>query len=206
MSSCVNSAPPNRSLYDTGVDLRTQVQEREDPDNTDLQQNLNISAQEIRQQYEASQLPTERVTGTLKITHRRGDLFSSPDGEPLAHCVSQDTVYGAGIAVAFKDRYGVEKVKEQGKVVGECAVTHERDGRTIFHLITKAKSSDLPTYENFKKSLICMRNWCLRHSVKTVSVPRLGCGLDQLEFQKVLEILTEVFAGVQITITIYTWS
>ncbi len=35
--------------------------------------------------------------------------------EPLAHCVSADCAYGAGIAVTFKDKYGVEKVKKKKK-------------------------------------------------------------------------------------------
>ncbi len=35
--------------------------------------------------------------------------------EPLAHCVSTDCAYGAGIAVTFKDKYGVKKVKQQNK-------------------------------------------------------------------------------------------
>ncbi len=104
------------------MDLRTQVQERETEGETE----------------------THLIYYPIPdIQRRKGDLFSSPQLEPLAHCVSADCAYGAGIAVTFKDRYGVEKVRQQNKKPGQCAVTHEEDGRTIFHLITKRKCTDL---------------------------------------------------------------
>ncbi len=110
--------------------------------------------------------------------------------KPLAHCVSADCAYGAGIAVTFKDKYGVEKVKKQNKKPGECAVTQEEDGRIFFfNLITKRKH---------------MRDWCVEHRVKSVSVPRLGRSLDKLDSQRVRNMLSGVFTGVDIVITIYT--
>ncbi len=53
-----------------------------------------------------------KVLEKLQIVHKKGDIFPSPPQEPLAHCVSTDCAYGAGIAVTFKDKYGVEKVKK----------------------------------------------------------------------------------------------
>ncbi len=180
LSACAACDPPSRSLAQTAVDLRTQVQEREAE--------------------EAEEIPYQ----IPEVVQRKGDLFSSPQQEPLAHCVSADCAYGAGIAVTFKEKYGVEKVRQQNKKLGECAVTQEEDGRTIFHLITKRKCTDLPTYEDFTSSLKHMRDWCVEHRVKSVSIPRLGCGLDKLDFQKVQDILSKVFTGVDIVITIYS--
>ncbi|MGL5101231.1 MAG: hypothetical protein ACRC6N_01505, partial [Plesiomonas sp.] len=92
--------------------------------------------------------------------------------------------------------------------------TREGDGRTVFHLITKAKCTDLPTYECLRESLKQMREWCVKNKVKSVwcvknkvksvSVPRLGCGLDKLDFLKVYKIVSEVFFGLDMTITIYS--
>ncbi len=56
-----------------------------------------------------------KVLEKLQIVHKKGEIFSSPPQEPLAHCVSTDCAYGAGIAVTFKDKYGVKKVKQQNK-------------------------------------------------------------------------------------------
>ncbi|KAI7811686.1 polyprotein [Triplophysa rosa] len=116
LTSCVACEPPSRSLADTGLDLRTQVQEREDSQSD-------------------GKTDTEIATGQhqqLQIIHKTGDIFTSPHTEPLAHCVSADCAYGAGIAKQFKRRYGTEKVIDQNKQPGECAVTKEEDGRIIF--------------------------------------------------------------------------
>ncbi len=61
--------------------------------------------------------------------------------EPLAHCVSADCTYGAGIAVTFKDKYGVEKVRQQNKKPGECTVTQEEDGRIFFFNLNHKKKT-----------------------------------------------------------------
>ncbi len=114
-------------------------------------------------------------------------FFQSPQLEPLAHCVSADCAYGAGIAVTFKEKYGVEKVRQQNKKPGECAVTHEEDGRTIFHLITK-RSVLISPHMKISLTVKTMRDWCIKQRVKSVSVPRLGCGLDKLDFQRVQNI------------------
>lgn len=45
----------------------------------------------------------------------RGDLFSCPDSESLAHCISADARMGKGIAVLFKNKFsGVDNIKSQG--------------------------------------------------------------------------------------------
>ena len=53
----------------------------------------------------------------FKIIHKKGDLFSCPEDESLAHCVSEDLRMGKGIATLFKKNFeGVPELKAQGKV------------------------------------------------------------------------------------------
>ncbi|NWR77359.1 OARD1 deacetylase, partial [Centropus unirufus] len=61
-----------------------------------------------------------------------------------------------------------------------------------------------PTYENMRKSLEAMKDHCLHNGVTDISMPRIGCGLDRLEWDKVSSILEEVFEGTDIKITVYT--
>lgn len=50
------------------------------------------------------------------LREEHGDLFSCPENEALAHCVSQDFAMGKGIAVQFKKKFGgVAELKRQGK-------------------------------------------------------------------------------------------
>lgn len=49
-------------------------------------------------------------------TYVTGDLFSCPEDEALAHCISEDCRMGAGIAVRFRKEFdGVEELQEQSE-------------------------------------------------------------------------------------------
>uniref|UniRef100_A0A8C5JMZ6 ADP-ribose glycohydrolase OARD1 n=1 Tax=Junco hyemalis TaxID=40217 RepID=A0A8C5JMZ6_JUNHY len=134
----------------------------------------------------------------------KGDLFSCPSTDALAHCISEDCRMGAGIAVLFKKKFGgVQELLDQKKKTGEVAVL-QRDDRYIYYLITKQKVSHKPTYESMQKSLEAMRAHCLNNGVTDISMPRIGCGLDGLQWEKVSAILEEVFENTDIKITVYT--
>nr|XP_023966111.1 ADP-ribose glycohydrolase OARD1 isoform X3 [Chrysemys picta bellii] len=91
---------------------------------------------------------------------------------------------------------------ESEKKSGEVAVL-KRDDRYIYYLITKKKVSHKPTYENMQKSLEAMKTHCLNNGVTDISMPRIGCGLDRLEWDKVSALLEEVFEDTDIKITVY---
>lgn len=133
-----------------------------------------------------------------------GDLFSCPPDQALAHCISQDCHMGAGIAVLFKDKFkGVGELKHQNKQPGQCAVL-TRDGRFIYYLVTKTQASQKPTYENLRNSLEDLKSHCLHNQVTKISMPRIGCGLDRLQWDKVADILEQLFKQTDITITVYS--
>lgn len=140
----------------------------------------------------------------FQLLDARGDLFTCPATECLAHCVSKDLRMGKGIAVIFKNKFrGVDELKRQGKDVGDVAVL-KRDERFIYYLITKPHVYDKPTYDTLRASLEAMKSHCKEHHVTNVSMPQIGCGLDKLEWDKVSDVLKEVFGDTAITITVYT--
>ncbi|XP_075411263.1 ADP-ribose glycohydrolase OARD1 [Tenrec ecaudatus] len=143
-------------------------------------------------------------TEESRITYVKGDLFSCPKTDSLAHCISEDCRMGAGIAVLFKKKFGgVQELLSQQKKTGEVAVL-KRDGQYIYYLITKKRASHKPTYENLQKSLEAMKTHCLQNGVTNLSMPRIGCGLDGLQWENVSTILEEVFEATDIQITVYT--
>ncbi|XP_077455203.1 ADP-ribose glycohydrolase OARD1 [Stigmatopora argus] len=147
---------------------------------------------------------TQMPNDNWRLNYTTGDLFSCPVDETLAHCISEDCRMGAGIAVMFKQRFGgVEELKAQNNLVGQCAVL-KRGKRFVYYLITKKKASQKPTYDNLRQSLEDMRAHCFKNGVIRISMPRIGCGLDRLKWERVSEILEEVFAATDISITIYS--
>ncbi|XP_037055476.1 ADP-ribose glycohydrolase OARD1 [Peromyscus leucopus] len=97
----------------------------------------------------------------------------------------------------------VEVWRPGEKKSGEVAVL-KRDGRYIYYLITKKRASHKPTYENLRKSLEAMKSHCLKNGVTDLSMPRIGCGLDRLQWENVSAIIEEVFEATDIKITVYT--
>ncbi len=118
----------------------------------------------------------------------------------MGHCISKDCALGAGIALEFRNRYGVEELVEQQKGVGECAYV-EKKGRRILHLITKEKASDRPTYDNLEQSLINARRICLEQNITTLAIPKIGCGWDRLVWSK---LVNNIFEQSTIRVKVYT--
>lgn len=91
-----------------------------------------------------------------------GDLFSAPKTYSLAHCVAADLKMGAGIAVAFRDKFRqIDKLKEQGVKAGGVAILKD-DERFIYYLISKNDTYKKPTYQDLFHSLHAMKNHMVR--------------------------------------------
>ncbi|KAB5546331.1 hypothetical protein PHYPO_G00070800 [Pangasianodon hypophthalmus] len=139
-----------------------------------------------------------------KLQYVKGSLFSCPSTHSLAHCISMDCKMGAGIAVTFKKEFGgVEELLAQQKQPGECAVL-KRGDRFVYYLITKEKYNQKPTYETLRQSLEAMKAHCLENEVTKLSIPRIGCGLDRLAWDKVSVIIEDVFQHTDVDITVYS--
>src|SRR4051812_6280472 len=134
----------------------------------------------------------------------KGDLFSSKDN--LAHCVSLDFKMGAGIAVKFKSLFGrVDELKKQCKYFPSIAILKnenkdEENNKYIYYLVTKKYYYNKPTYESLNKTLILMNKHMTENNIKSLSIPRLGCGLDKLDWNKVKVMISEIFKDKEITV------
>jgi O-acetyl-ADP-ribose deacetylase (regulator of RNase III) len=129
-------------------------------------------------------------------------LFQLPDHVSLAHCVSQDFRMGKGIAARFKAEFGhVSELKSQKIEVGGVGYI-DLNTRYIFYLVTKQRYSHRPSYLSLQSSLLSLRDLCIQLRVKELGMPRIGCGLDRLEWYRVREIILEVFQDSDIRITV----
>ena len=136
------------------------------------------------------------------------DLFTVPEEYCLAHCISADFGMGKGIVVEFNKRFDMKRKLQtlfpdyinewhRGKWDCDCL----RVGR-VLNLITKERHFHKPTYDTLRGSLEYMKEICLLEDIKRVAMPIIGCGLDRLKWDKVSEIIKEIFKDTEIEILI----
>ena len=138
----------------------------------------------------------------MTILEKKKNIFElDPKEYYFAHCISSDCKMGAGIAVEFKRKFKLASLKNE--VCSELleSPTCIVKGR-VFNLITKQVYSGKPTYESLKASLEIMRIIVVERKIKKLAMPKIGCGLDKLQWGKVREILQEVFEDVDVDITV----
>lgn len=131
---------------------------------------------------------------------------------------------GKGIAVEFKRRFSsVAALKAQDKQIGEVASLHLTanqqasfasdiklaaptsgfQDRSIYYMITKQKYFHKPTLDDFTLSLKALRDAAVADNVTALAMPKIGCGLDKLDWNVVKGLIAELFAGTNIEISVY---
>jgi len=131
------------------------------------------------------------------------DLFTVDKSYYLAHCIASDFRMGAGIAVLFQKKFSLRNKLEKSeldKKPGSCILIEN-----VFNLITKSRSSGKPTYNTLRSSLENMKKICDDLNVSKVAMPKIGCGLDRLQWTRVKEIIHEVFDKSEIEILVCKW-
>lgn len=135
------------------------------------------------------------------------DLFSVSDDYYLVHCISADFGMCKGIVVEFNKRFDM-KNKLQSKYPNFVNDYHHCkwsgmvliEGRVI-NLVTKERYWQKPTYETMREALNIAR-LRLPDDCKKIAMPVIGCGLDRLQWDKVSEIIKEVFTDTDVEILV----
>ena len=76
--------------------------------------------------------------------------------------------------------------------------------RYIYNLVTKAKFSEKPTLPTLALTLEDMKSHARLYGIPTIPIPKIGCGLDQMNWQEVVKLLRDFFAYSNIRIVVYT--
>ena len=76
--------------------------------------------------------------------------------------------------------------------------------RYIYNLVTKTKYSKKPNLRTLSLTLEEMKSHARLHGISTIAIPKIGCGLDQMNWQEVVKLLRDIFAYSNIPIVVYT--
>lgn len=130
------------------------------------------------------------------------DLFKNQNEYYLAHCISKDFALGAGIAKEFNKKYAMRKklfeARENSNIHFPKAILIDN----VFNLITKEKYYGKPTYDSLTRSLYEMKEQIIEKKITKLAMPKIGCGLDKLKWNKVSVIIQTVFSDLDIEIKI----
>ena len=145
----------------------------------------------------------------MKYDIRKVNLFDVPDDYYLAHCISADFGMGRGIVVEFNNRFDMKNklISKYPNYLRKWCGDDPYDGDCILegrvlNLITKERYYMKPTYENIEKALLIMAILCLEKGITKIAMPKIGCGLDGLQFDKVEKIIKQVFKDTNIEILV----
>lgn len=143
----------------------------------------------------------------MTFTEEKGDLFAEEilAEYALCHCISSDFALGAGIAKLFA-KMGVkkqlcEKYPKEWQGRGYCLIT-ETNGVTVGNLVTKERYFHKPTLETLRQSLEDFYKQALEMRLKKIAMPKIGCGLDKLDWTDVQTVIKEVFNDTEIGILV----
>lgn len=140
---------------------------------------------------------------------QQGDLFDKNilENYALCHCISSDFALGAGIAKAFA-QMGVKKrlcEEYQGDWAGRgyCLIT-KTDGVVVGNLVTKERYFHKPTLETLRQALENFRDQTIEMNVSKIAMPKIGCGLDRLDWTDVKNVIGDVFEKTDLEILVKT--
>ena len=122
--------------------------------------------------------------------------------ESLAHCISSDFKMSAGIARSFERKIPYKFPESTNSPL----FVQQIEDRFFYHLVTKKRFFQKPTYDSLQQSLEAMTNNANKYKVTQISMPKAGCGLDRLEWYKVERLIKEICAQSNLTITVYDQS
>lgn len=143
----------------------------------------------------------------MTLREEQGDLFDENilREYALCHCISSDFALGAGIAKKFAamgvKKKLIEQYNKQWQGRGYCLFI-ETDGVLAANLVTKERYFHKPTLETLRQSLEDMRGQAVERGLKKLAMPKIGCGLDKLQWDEVREVIKDVFKDTEIEILV----
>ncbi|XP_075161104.1 terminal ADP-ribose protein glycohydrolase 2 [Haematobia irritans] len=138
--------------------------------------------------------PPKITTPKCRFVEQRGPSVKSSENCSVVHTISADFAMCSGIGLQFncKNNRVTEQLR-QDKHTGNVAVLKDQN-RYVYNLVTKERSHERGTYVALFYALIATRDHMRKHNVTKLAIPRLGCGIDRLDWFRVKDMLEMVFA------------
>ena len=134
----------------------------------------------------------------MEYIEKHMDLFDIRDPNIwFVQCISADFACGKGIAVEFERRFGTKQELRKSyrpntwNGNGYCLTTSH-----VLNLVTKARYYIKPSEKTMRTALEALRDIVVAYGIKSIAMPKIGCGLDQLEWAVGSCMIQQIFADV----------
>lgn len=144
------------------------------------------------------------------IIHKTGNLFDT-ELNSIAHGVNVDGLMGAGIAKTFRSLYPTNYQTYRhacGTGVlkpGKMHVWYEKN-MFIYNLASQDRPGPTAQLKWLKSALDKAIVHAVRSGTTSMAVPRIGAGIGGLDWEDVLELMTELAAKYDFTLEVWTFS
>lgn len=143
----------------------------------------------------------------MRLIERKMNLFELPKDYTLVHCISADCVMGMGIAKIFDEKFkgmkeDVYRTLKYNNLKYPATIMFIGEDQYVFNMVTKERYWHKPKYKDFEKSLEQLVYLCKQYNIKKLGMPKIGCGLDKLQWDIVKCLIERQFADTDIEIII----
>lgn len=137
-----------------------------------------------------------------------GNVFMA-NADALAHGCNLQGVMGAGIAAEFKrrdpvmfERYAM-KCRDKSLQLGMAWHWIGANDKRVFNLMTQIEPGANASLAAIDVALANMLRECKHYKVKSVAMPRIGCGIGGLNWDDVKRVLVERCSKSDVEIQVY---
>lgn len=141
----------------------------------------------------------------MTIREENRDLFTVPQGYYLAHCITADCSLGAGVAKKIDEVYNMREKLIKTYDLGFGLSDYIGNVLTIdnvYNLVLKKYPQKKAKYKKLRACLEDMKDEMDTNLVTKVAMPKIGCGHEGLEWDRVREIIEEVFEDTDVEILV----
>ena len=157
---------------------------------------------------EMSTTKIDRV-GTKITIVSNGNIFNT-ECEALVNPVNIKGVMGKGLALAFKNKYpahfaNYQRACQSGEMTTEKVLAYQEiNGPMIICLATKDDWKNSSKIEYVSAGLDDLVNQIKALDIRSVAIPKLGCGLGGLDWGKVRPLIVDKMSAIDgISVEIY---
>ena len=151
-----------------------------------------------------STVPTQSSDDFLQIIYGTEDLIIQQPNW-IGHCIVADARMGKGFDDFLSHRNPcLRSTCCKAKIfIGQVYPFWDSNGRRyIYKLVTKERFCHKPDLSTLSKTLEAMKKHASTNGVSTIAIPKLGCGLDQMNWQEVVKPLRDTFAEADVQIIV----